>query len=78
MPSATTSYDPARRPNPAAAERAVYYAGHFGSAAAALAEVECPGHDDAFDRTVNEELRQLRQIEWAAAKAEREALRVAA
>ena len=59
-------YDPARRPNPAAAERALYYAGRYGSADAALAVVDVPGHNDAFDRTVNEELRQLRKIEQAA------------
>jgi hypothetical protein len=66
-------YEPARRPNPAAAERALYYVGHYGSADAALEAVECPGHDDAFDRTVNQELRALRHIECTAAKAEREA-----
>lgn len=65
MPLATAPYDPARRPNPAAAERAVYYAGRYGSADAALAVVDVPGHNDAFDRTVNEELRQLRKIEQA-------------
>lgn len=78
MSAAPTAYYPARRPNPAAAERAVYYADWFGSAAAALDVVDCPGHNDAFERTVCEELRVLRRIEWTAAKAEREALRVAA
>lgn len=77
MPSATP-YEPARRPNPAAAERAVYYAGHFGSAAAALDAVDCPGHNDAFERTVCEELRQLRQIERAARLSPTAAARLAA
>lgn len=76
MPSATPT--DCRTGNPAALSRAVYYVGCYGSAAAALAEVECPGHDDAFDRQVNEELRRLRHVEWTAAKAERDALAVAA
>lgn len=63
----TETYDPARRGNPAAAERAVYYANHFGSAAAALSAVESPGYDDEFERTVCQELRVLRHIEWTAA-----------
>ena len=59
-----TAYNPASCPNPAAAERAVYYVGHYGSAAAALEAVDCPGHNDAFERTVCEELRQLRRDEY--------------
>lgn len=63
----TTLYDPARRPNPAAAERAVFYARGWGSAAVALTKVEDPTHNDAFDRAVCEELRQLRYVESRAA-----------
>lgn len=67
------AYHPDRRSNPAAAHRALWYVSRYGTAAAALREVECPGYDDAFDRAVNDELRQLRFIEATAALASKAA-----
>lgn len=53
--------------NPAAVERARYYASQFGSAAAALAVVDTPPHNDAFDRQVCQELRTIQCAESRAA-----------
>lgn len=63
MATATAAYNPANRGNPEAAARAVYYVSRYGTAAAALSEIENPGYDDAFERTVCDELRVLRHIE---------------
>jgi hypothetical protein len=68
MATAANTY---RSQNPAAAHRALWYVSRYGSAAAALREVENPGYDDAFDRAVNEELRQMRFIEATAALAQK-------
>lgn len=64
MPTPTT----AKTFRSAAAERADYYATHFGSAAAALAVVDQPGHNDTFDREVMQELRSLAADEAVAAR----------
>lgn len=53
--------------NPAAVERARYYASRFGSAAAALKVVDTPPHNDAFDRQVCQELRTIQCAEARAA-----------
>ncbi|KQW79747.1 hypothetical protein [Brevundimonas sp. Root1279] len=53
--------------NAAAADRARYYAAHFGSAAAALEVVNQPGHNDAFDRDVVTHLNTMRRDEALAA-----------
>jgi hypothetical protein len=73
MATAANTYHPARSQNPAAAHRAAWYVSLYGSAAAALREVENPGYDDAFDRAVNEELRQMRFVEQTAALARKAA-----
>lgn len=66
----TAKYDPARRQNPYAAERALFYATSWGSADLALKQVESgDDYPDAFMRAVCDELRQIRFIENKAALA---------
>jgi hypothetical protein len=67
--TAAATYHPDRCSNPAAARRALWYVSQYGTATAALREVENPGYDDAFARAVNGELRYLRFIETTAALA---------
>lgn len=56
-------------PANAAKDRAAYYVQHFGSAVAALKVVDQPGHNDAFEREVNQELRALASAETIAHRA---------
>lgn len=60
--------------NPAAVERARYYAFQFGSAAAALKVVDTPPHNDAFDREVCRELRSIQCEEARAAIVQKAAM----
>jgi hypothetical protein len=71
-------YRPASRPNEQAALDALFYAESWGSAAAALEVVDCPGQHDAHRRAVCAELRQLQHIERTAALAAAQDVRLAA
>jgi len=55
--------------NPAAHARAAYYAQRLGSARAALDAVNQPGHNDAFERAVVQELETMAHAEAVAANA---------
>lgn len=59
------------------AAQAAFYISHYGSASAALAAVDQPGHNDAFDRAVCQELRALRHIELTANVANSDQLKAA-
>lgn len=52
----------------AAFERAAWYVSQYGTAAAALSEVEQPGYNDAFERDVCQELRHMRFLDAEAAR----------